>query len=306
MYYFPSANGINQIFSRLWLPKGQPKAICQIIHGMSEHSGRYEEFAEFLNKKGLAVAAHDHIGHGCSVVKGQRYCFFGENDGWGCALADIGLAYDINREKWPHLPYFMLGHSMGSFLLRSYLLNDKAKGLSGVILSGSGSIGKIRRTVGDLLIILEKRRLGADGLSHILALVIQGGYNRRFKPTRTPADWLSSDPVMVDDYLADPLCRKLPTVGLYEDINRALDYLGKASNIRRMEQELPMLLLSGAEDPFGDCGRAVHKLYVQFQKAGCRDICLKLYPACRHALLYEKNRLQVFEDIYLWLNNKIS
>jgi len=301
VFYFPSADGISRIFARRWQPAGPPFAIVQILHGMSEHSGRYEEFAKYLAQAGLAVIAHDHIGHGKSVTEGQRYCFFAERGGWDMALKDIERIHAIALKQWPGLPYFMFGHSMGSFLLRSLLLTPASAGLSGAIFSGSGNNSPIRLKLGDLLIKLERKRLGAQGLSPLLTAVVLGGYNRRFRPTRTAVDWLSNDSAVVDDYLADPLCRKLPTVGLYDDINRALAVIGKTSKIRLMDNALPLLLLSGENDPVGANGRAVRKLYNQFKEIGCADVNLRLYPGCRHALLYEQNRREVFADIEDWL-----
>jgi alpha-beta hydrolase superfamily lysophospholipase len=305
-FYFTSANGLCRVFTRRWQPAGPPRAVVQIIHGMSEHSGRYSEFADYLVQAGLAVTAHDHIGHGQSVAAGQRYCFFAEQSGWDIALSDIGRMHALTQERWPGLPYFMFGHSMGSFLLRNYLLKPVTTRLSGAIFSGSGNISPARLKLGGLLIKLERKRLGAQSLSPLLTMVILGGYNRQFRPARTPVDWLSSEDAMVDDYLADPLCRKLPTVGLFDDINSALAVISKTSNMRLMDSALPLLLLSGENDPVGVNGRAVCKLYTQLGKTGCTDVSLRLYPGCRHALLMEKNRLEVFADIVAWLVQRIE
>jgi alpha-beta hydrolase superfamily lysophospholipase len=304
-FYFASADGLSRIFAQSWLPAGPPRATVQIIHGMSEHSGRYGEFAKYLAQNGLAVTAHDQIGHGKSVAVGQRYCFFAEQGGWQLALADIEQMRILAQEQWPDRPHFMFGHSLGSFLLRSYLLSPASAGLSGAIISGSGSISPAQLKLANLLIKMERRRLGAQGLSKLLYLAVQGGYNRQFRPIRTYIDWLSSDTDMVDDYLADPYCRKLPTVGLFDDVNKALAVIGQTATMQAMESTLPLLLISGENDPLGGNGRAVRKLYAQLKKAGCADVGIHLYPGCRHALHYEKNRQEVFADIADWLENKL-
>jgi alpha-beta hydrolase superfamily lysophospholipase len=304
-FRFASADGFSRLLARLWLPDGPPRAVLQLLHGMSEHSGRYGEFAAYLKRAGLAVAAHDHIGHGHSVAAGQRYGFLAEREGWRLALADIQHLRALTQQKWPGLPYFMLGHSMGSFMLRSYLLSPAAAGLSGAIISGPGHMSRARLIIARLLIQAERLRLGAKGLSPLLVLAAQGGYNRRFRPNRTLVDWLSSDQAMVDDYLADPLCRKLPTVGLYGDINRAWSYVSRAGNVRRMESTLPLLLISGADDPFGGQGRALRGLYAQLRQAGCADVSQRLYPGGRHAMLYERNRQEVYADIVAWLEKTV-
>jgi alpha-beta hydrolase superfamily lysophospholipase len=252
------------------------------------------------------VVAHDHIGHGKSGAEGQRFCFFAEQGGWDMALTDMARLRAFIQELMPGLPYFMFGHSMGSFLLRSYLLTQQAAGLSGAIICGSGSISLLRLKLGGLLIKLERRRLGARGLSPLLHLGVMGNYNRQFRPVRTRADWLCSDAAVVDGYLADPFCRKLPTVGLYDDMCGALAAIGRANGMRLMESSLPLLLICGDKDPVGKNGRAVRRLYSQLKKAGCADISLRLYPGCRHMLLYEHNRREVYTDITDWLDEKIK
>lgn len=303
-FYFDSANGESRVFVRRWLPPGQPRGLLLIAHGMAEHSGRYQEFAEYLATRGWLVVAHDHIGHGQSVAKGQRYGYFSGADGWAAALADMEHIRAAQQQEYPALPCFMLGHSMGSFLLRSYLIDYAPTKLSGAILSGSGQMQPIKLKLGGLVIWLEYKRLSAKGLSPLLYLVIQGGYNRRFRPIRTPVDWLSRDTAMVDAYLADSFCRKLPTVGLYQQIRDSFINNIKPQNLRRMNPDLPVLFISGANDPVGHEGRSVQQLCSAFKAVGCRDVRLKLYAEGRHAMLHELNRNQVYADIAAWLEEK--
>lgn len=305
-FYFASANGESEVFTRRWLPDDQPRAVMQIAHGLAEHSGLYADFAQYLARLGFVVTAQDHIGHGQSVAEGQRYGFLAEHDGWSAALSDMEYLRVLTCGKWPGLPYFMFGHSMGSFLLRNYLIEYADRPLNGAICSGTGNIGPLKLTLGDLLVWLEKKRLGPKGLSPLLYLVIQGDYNRQFKHARTRVDWLTSDPLMVDAYLADPFCRKLPTVGLYGDINTALKFIGRTANMRRMDSRLPLLLLSGAKDPVGGNGKAVRKLKRQLEQAGSLNVSLRLYENGRHAMLYEQNRLLVYDDIRAWLEDILS
>lgn len=306
-FYYDSANGESRVFARRWLPpNGQPRASLQIAHGMAEHSGRYEEFATYLAGRGFVVTANDHIGHGLSVAEGQRFGFFAEQNGWTAALSDMETLRLMQSAHWPDLPYFMFGHSMGSFLLRSYLIDYAPTTLSGAILSGSGQTPPPILKLGGLMINLERKRLGPRGLSPLLYLLIQGGYNRRFRPKRTPVDWLSRDEAMVDSYLADRFCRKLPTVSLYGEISAAQAATIRAQNLRRMNLALPLLFVSGDHDPLGHNGKSIRRLCQAFVNAGCTDVQLKLYPGGRHAMLYELNREEVYADIATWLENIIA
>ena len=305
-FYFDSANSESKVFTRRWLPQGRPRALLQIAHGMAEHSGLYEEFAEYLSARGFAVVAHDHIGHGRSVAEGQRYGFFAEKDGWAAALADMEYLRIMHSAIWPGLPCFMFGHSMGSFLLRSYLIEYAPTELSGAILSGSGQMPPLVLKLGAVITWLEKKRLGVKGVSPLLYMMIQGDYNRRFRPNRTPVDWLSRDEAMVDAYYADSFCRKLPTLGLYSEINAALAACMRKQNLRRMNPALPMLFISGDQDPLSRRGQAVYRLCKAFGAAGCTDIQIKLYKGGRHAMLYEINRREVYADIEAWLYRQLS
>ncbi|MCL1816251.1 MAG: alpha/beta hydrolase [Clostridiales bacterium] len=305
-FYFNSADGLSRIFAQRWLPDGQPRGVVQLLHGMCEHSSRYKEFATFLNEAGFAVIAHDHIGHGNSVAKGQRYGFLAEQGGWGFALKDIEQVHSGAQFMWPGLPHFIFGHSMGSFLLRSYLLTSAAVGLSGAIISGTGFINNsLFLWLSGCMVWIEKKRLGAKGISPLLNLAVLGKYNRHFRPNRTAVDWISGDNDMADAFLADPFCRKLPTVGLYDDVSKAWAGMASVAQLKYMDSSLPLLLISGNKDPVGKNGRDVKKLYLKLKEAGCRDISLKLYPDARHALLHETNREQVFVDLLVWLNRKI-
>ena len=121
-FYFPSGDGKTQIHAEQWLPEGEVKAVLQISHGVSEYVGRYAPFAEFLTKHGFAVIGGDHLGHGKSVAEGAPRIFFGESDGWRHVVDDIARLRALGKEKFPNVPYFIMGHSMGSFIVRTYLI----------------------------------------------------------------------------------------------------------------------------------------------------------------------------------------
>ena len=139
-FNFPSSDGQTEIHSVVWLPEsGKPRAVLQIAHGMMEFIERYEEFAEFMTKHGFLVAGHDHLGHGKSLCDREDLGYIAEKNGSGCLTADMHRLRIIAQKHNPDLPYFMLGHSMGSYLLRQYL-TVHGEGLAGALILGTGSV----------------------------------------------------------------------------------------------------------------------------------------------------------------------
>ena len=193
---------------------------------------------------------------------------------------------------------------MGSFLTRTYLIQYPGT-LDGVILSGTGQEPAPLVALGRALASLECRRLGSQGVSPLVDALSLGAYNRRFRPNRTGADWISSDPAAVDAYLADPLCRPKPTVSMFRDMMGGLQFIAKAGNLRNMRADTPVLFLSGEQDPVGGMGRGVRKVRQMFLDAGCTDVTLKLYPGGRHEMFHEVRQQEVFEDLLAWLEDKL-
>ena len=213
-FRYPSARAGHTIYAQELRPDAPPRAVIQIVHGVAEHMGRYEEVSRFLAAHGFLVCGEDHLGHGKTVEDGG---FFAPKGGWDLVVRDVRRLRELEGEKYPSLPYFLLGHSMGSFLTRTYLIQYPGT-LDGVILSGTGQEPAPLVALGRALASLECRRLGSQGVSPLVDALSLGAYNRRFRPNRTGADWISSDPAAVDAYLADPLCRPKPTVSMFRDM----------------------------------------------------------------------------------------
>ena len=302
-FRFPSARRGHTVYARIWLPEGEPRGVVQVVHDISEHVGRYEEAAQVLAAHGFLVCGEDHLGHGRTVEDGV-YGMFAPEGGWALAVEDVRRLRERMGEQYPRLPYFLLGHSMGSFLTRTYLIWYPGT-LAGCVLSGTGQESAPLIALGKLLASLECRRLGPEGVSPLVDALSLGAYNRRFRPNRTSADWVSSDPAAVDAYLADPLCRYKPTVSLFRDMMGGLQLIAKPDNLRNMDPEVPVLFLSGADDPVGGMGKGVEKVFRMFQSAGCRDLTRKLYPGGRHEMFHEVNQREVFSDLLAWLEDKL-
>ena len=285
-YFFPSSDGKTLIHVNQWTPAGREIAgVVQIAHGVAEYGRRYEPFARFLCKHGFVVTANDHLGHGLSPIEGAPMVYLGEED-------------------FPGKPYFLFGHSMGSFLSRTHLIRYPGA-LDGCVLCGTGHPSKAIIAGGKLLTDKEIRRLGKNAFSVRVDDIAFGAYNKHFAPTRTKHDWISLSTENVDAYAADPLCGGDVTLGLFRDMLDGLAYITRQSNIEKMDKELPVFFIAGDQDPVGDMGEGVQKAYDCFRKAGMRDVRMKLYHGLRHEILNEASRLYVYQDVLDWLSARI-
>ena len=302
-FHYPSARDGCSIHALEWAPEGPPRGIVHLVHGISEHIGRYDETARFLAEHGLLVCGEDHLGHGRTVTDGS-YGFFAPENGWTLAARDVRALRKLEGARHPNLPYFLLGHSMGSFLTRTYLILWPGT-VSGAVLMGTGQEPAPLVALGKRISALECRRLGPRGVSPLVHTLSLGAYNRRFRPSRTPSDWLSRDPAEVDAFLADPLCQSRPTVSLFRDMMGGLQLIARRDQLARMDPSVPVCFLSGQEDPVGGMGRGVEQVVRMFQDAGCRDLSLHLYPGARHELFHEQNRREVWADLLDWLEDRL-
>lgn len=297
---FPSSDGIHSVHGVWWTPEGPPKAVVQLVHGISEYIERYDPFARFLVDHGYAVVGHDHLGHGHTARGPEEFGFFGQKDGWKYVLRDTRALRELAGEKYPDLPYFLMGHSMGSFVVRGYLIAYPGT-VTAAILSGTGQEPPFRVGMGRLVSSLFSCLKGPQSHSILLAYLSMGAYNRQFAPNRTGADWISRDTAVVDAYVHDPLCRFLPTTGMFHDMMVGLQFLVKPDNLRRMCPDTPVYFFAGDRDPVGASGAGVNKVAALFRQYGVKDITVTLYPEGRHEMLNELNREQVFEDTLAWI-----
>lgn len=302
-FYYPSSDGVTQIHAVEWSVEN-PIGVLQIAHGVSEYALRYEPFAQFMNSSGFTVVANDHIGHGLSIAEGAAPLYFGRHDGWKHVVDDIYALRGITGKRYPELPYFLLGHSMGSFLARTYLIRYPGT-LTGAIIMGSGQQSPALVAGGRAFAKIEGKRIGFDQFSPTVDKLAFGAYNKPFAPNRTKFDWLSVNEKNVDAYIADPLCGGGASIGLFFDMLGGIGFNGKQSNVNTMNPNTPVLFVSGALDPVGDMGKGVRKAYRSFQRAGVKDVSLKLYDGMRHEILNETGREQVYHDLWDWISARI-
>ena len=291
----------------LCLPEGRPRAVLQMTHGMVEYIGRYEQLACWLADRGVAAVGHDHLGHGGSVVSREEYGYFGRPDGNRLLLDDI---HRVTRwakalPELEGLPWFLLGHSMGSFYARQYLCEYGGE-LQGAILMGTGWQPRAAARAGRALCHLLAAFHGWHYRSKLVDSMAFGGYNRSFRPARTSKDWLNRDEKEVDRYLSEERCSFRFTLNGYDSLFTALERLCDKELLARAPKDLPVLFLSGDDDPVGDRGRGVQKAAQSLRDAGMRRVEVKLYPGARHELLVELNRQEVFADIGSFIQNHIQ
>ena len=303
-FTFPSADGRTAVHAVEWLPEGEVRAVLQISHGVAEYILRYEPLAEYLTARGFAVVGHDHLGHGSSVAEGAARLYFGPRGSWNWVVDDIEHRRVLAKKRFPGVPYFLLGHSMGSFLARTYLIRYPGT-VDGAILMGTGQMAPAIVAGGKAVAAAETRRLGEDRSSPLVMQLAFGAYNKKFAPNRTGFDWLSVNPANVDRYIADPLCGENPTIGLFREMLGGISFISKPENLKKMNLSTPILFISGAMDPVGDCGKGVRRAYRSFREAGVRDVSCKLYPQLRHEILNEECAETVYQDLCAWLNARI-
>lgn len=269
----------------IWMPEGETRAVLQVTHGMTEHMGRYTALAEELTTHGILVAGVDLRGHGRNP--GDPDCAsFGEN-GWEAALEDMHRLRRLLDERYPQIPHFMLGFSLGSFLLREYLdrYDDR---LSGAVIMGTGQQPGAVLTVMMAIVKTQIQKAGFDAATPLVRQLSFGTYNQKFKPNRTDADWLCADERELDAYCGDALCRKDISAGLFWQLMGSMKRTGGKNAYAHWDKQLPVLLLSGQDDPVGGAGKGVEAVYKAMKKAGMQKVTMHLYPGARHDLLHEE------------------
>ena len=307
-FTFLSNDGKTAVHAVKWTPdSGEYKAILQISHGMVEFIERYIPFAEFLSTKGYMIVGHDHIGHGQSVASQEDWGYFCEENPSDIVIDDMHKLRSLIQAVNPDVPYFMLGHSMGSFMLRKYLAvhNDN---LRGAIIMGTGFIPEnMTKLALKLTSVVEKFR-GSKHRSKLIQSLAYGADYKGFDVTgKKPEDsWLTKDVEVVKAYYKEPRCTYMFTVNGYKGLFEAVNFSCNPENAARIPKKLPLFIVSGAQDPVGGLGKGVKDVYDMYKDTGMYDLTYKLYENDRHEILNETDKQIVFEDLLAWMNVRID
>ena len=295
-----SHDHITKLHGMMWKPEKEVRAVVQLVHGMIEYVERYDAFASWLAERGIFVIGHDHLGHGDSVVCRDDWGFFEEENGNRVLLEDMHQVRLRVQEKFPDVPYLIVGHSMGSFLTRQYLCLH-GEGIHAAVILGTGDMPAGLLRFGMFLTSSMASVRGWRYRSRLVKLIVFGTYNKRIHPHRTDSDWISRDEAIVDAYKKEPRTSFDFTLNGYYNLFYSMYCLKNRDYLERMPTDFPILLAAGAEDPVGSYGEGVRRVQKELLALGVKQVDLKLDPDDRHELLNELDREQVFEDIGGWI-----
>ncbi len=296
---FTSSDGTTKIRYVIYKPECEPKAVVQICHGMCEYIERYEAFAEYLCEKGYLVYGHDHLGHGEDATE---LGFFASENGWKYLVKDVHKMFLIVREQYPSLSTIIIGHSMGSFVLRNYLAKypDSFDGAIIMGTSGKNSLNKVGIGLARFIRSLKGERYHSKLLKKMSFL----GYNKRFEKASEFA-WLAGDSEVYFKYEKNPLNNFTFTVSGYIDLFILLDNVSSKKWVEKLSTKTPFLLLSGEDDPLGDYGRGIRQVYSMMKSGGC-NVSMKLYSKGRHEILNDYCKGDVYKDVLEYIEKTVN
>ena len=301
-FTLPSKAAGRVLHTVIWEPEEEPRAVLQIAHGMAEHIDRYEPFAAYMTGRNIAVVGHDHLGHGKSIRTEEDLGYFAEERGDEIVILDMKTVTLEAKRRYPGLPVFLLGHSMGSFFARRYLAVAGGE-LAGAVFSGTGSIPASVASLGQRIAKTICRAKGDRALSPTLDNLALGSSMRAF-PAEGRMAWLSTDPAIVAAYEADPLCGFPVTAGAYRDFFAVMTSIAREEGFDGIRRSLPILIASGEKDPIGGKS-AVAKVAALYRRLDFADVTEKVFPGDRHEILNEKDRADVFRTIGDWIDRRI-
>lgn len=298
---YPSRDGISQCHACIWEPEdGQIKGILQIVHGMQEYIERYDAFADFMCNNGFMVVGNDHLGHGHTAATEKDLGYFAEKNADTIVVRDVHRLKKITEEGHPGIPYFLLGHSMGSFITRKYI-TMYGKGINGAILAGTGAPPRFVTKFGIFLTNILTLFHGERYESRFIDNLAFHAYNKRIEDVRTKSDWICRDTDVVDKYVNDPLCNFNFSLNGFHTLFSLINYVTNPKKLTTIPKELPIYLIAGDGDPVGNYGKDPVNVAKSYINEGIRDVELKIYPEYRHELLNELNHQVCFDDILNWL-----
>lgn len=297
---FLSSDGQTQIHTILWEPTSTAIGIVQLTHGMNEFIDRYDDFATFLTLHGYIVVGHDHLGHGASILSPEKRGYFAAHEPENCILQDMLHLMQQTKKQFPSLPYILFGHSMGSFFARSFVMHYPEE-IQSAIFCGTMYQPNLPLKVGQRICVRSAKRHGWTYHDTQVNCLMYGHLNKKFEPSVTHHDWLTRDENVIKDYDSDERTRFSFTLNANYAILNTLLYINVPAHIREIPVQMPLLFISGSDDPVGNFGKSVPKIVHNWQKNGLKDITTIIYPHCRHELLNEINRQVVYDDIIAWL-----
>ncbi len=314
--FIPSTNGKDKLRLLIWEPVGRAIGILQISHGMQESVERYDDFAKFLATRGFIVCGNDHLGHGKTAATADDLGYMDADDPSAIMVKDLYRVTKYIRKERPYLPFFLMGHSMGSFLGRRYMSEyGKKVNPSGFICMGTGNSPKWLVGFGLLASKLVGAVKGDHHRSKLITTLAFGTYGKGIpkytdvngvRRQKTDKDWLTRDPAHVEKYMANPFCMYTFTVRGFKALFTTILYVTDKRNISKVPRNMPVLFVSGDQDPVGAYGKDVEKIYNIFKNSVTEDCTLIMYEGARHEILNELDYMSTYNDILKWLTDRIN
>ncbi|MBQ1412165.1 MAG: alpha/beta fold hydrolase [Clostridia bacterium] len=298
---FPSTDGQHMLKGKLYLPEGAPKAIFHVVHGMTEHIGRYDGFLREMAEAGYLCVAYDNLGHGNTAKDDSELGYIAKRDGYKKLIADVNAVGNLMKQAYPGLPYYLMGHSMGSFIVRLATatypdLPDK------LIIMGTGGPNPASKAALGIINLIKCFK-GDRHISPFIEKTAFGEYNKGFGDGSN-GDWLSKNPEVRRVYNADKFCNYHFTVSAMHDLVKLNDLTNSGKWFKTMKKKcrsLPILMVSGAEDPVGEHSKGVTTVYNKLKKKGM-NVTIKLYPDNRHEILNDTAHDEAVADILAFLS----
>lgn len=310
--FFDSRDGKTRIHGVIWKPDcmtgehpRNPRCVLQIVHGMEEYVERYDEFARYMNEHDICVIGEDHLGHGQSVKEKKDLGYFCPGDAATVVVRDAHRLKKIVQEQLPDVPFLILGHSMGSFIVRNYICRY-GTGISGAIIAGTGSKSRIVLGAGKVTTRVMALFKGWHYKSALVQKMAFNGYGRRLKNSQSTNGWLCANAETVKRYDADPLCGFGFTLNGFHTLFTLISRCQSPLYLKRIPKRLPLLFVAGEEDPVGNYGKGVRRAYESYRLRGMANLEMKLYKNDRHEILNEADRKNVSGDIYRWIEGVLS
>lgn len=282
----------------MYIPQGEIKAIFHIVHGMCEYMGRYDNFMKYMAENGYLCCGYNHVGHK-DTSPDEELGFFADEKGDDILIDDVYEFAKAIKAEYPDLKYILMGHSMGSFVVRlsAARYNEHIDGLIVMGTSGPNPAAKI----GLGLCNLKIKCGGAHRVSGLVYSMAFGSYNKKTEK-RTPSDWITKDTAIVDKYCQDKYCMFKFTNSAMRDLIK-MNYESNLDDcMKAYPEKLPILLISGNEDPVGSYGVGVKQVFDIMTGFG-KNVSLKLYDGMRHEVLNEIDRKTVYADLLNWVAN---
>lgn len=290
----------HKIQAMVYKPENLPIGHIHLLHGMAEHQLRYKDFARQLVEVGYLVTSHDHRGHGeTAVLNNATIGYYADKDGFERVVTDVYEVLTAIQVQHGELPLTLFGHSMGSFIARRYA-QRYSETLHSAIFCATGDTTPLH-VIGNKIAKMLVKVNGAKTPSRIMNRLSFGSFNNGIKNVVTNFDWICSDENVVQKYIEDTHCGFIATNQFFVDLTGGLITINKQAEIDKIRKDLPVLFISGVDDPVGEQGKGVYKVAEQLIAANMTEVAVSLFEGMRHEIINEKNKQHVYDVVLRWL-----